>query len=124
MIKVYVAGAYSDDNVLGVLRNIGRGQEYAAKLFQLGFSPFAPWFDKEFVILRWREEFAVEMFYDYSMDWLKVSDCVFVVPDHDGLINWDKSKGTLKEVEMARSINIPVFFNIKELHYHFKNYHY
>ena len=35
MIKVYVAGAYSDDNVLGVLRNIGRGEDIACQIFNL-----------------------------------------------------------------------------------------
>ncbi len=31
MIKVYVAGAYSGNNVLDVLKNIGRGEERGEK---------------------------------------------------------------------------------------------
>ena len=115
MIKVYVAGAYSDDNVLGVLKNIGRGEEYAAKLFRQGFAPFTPWHNKSFVITNWDEEFTVDMFYNYSMEWLKVSDCVFVVPNREGLRHWQDSKGTLAEIEMAEKYRIPVFFNITEL---------
>jgi hypothetical protein len=34
MIRVYVAGPYSADNVLDVLKNIGRGQQACARLFQ------------------------------------------------------------------------------------------
>ena len=112
MIKVYVAGPYSDDNVMGVLKNIGRGEEYAAKLFQMGFAPFTPWHDRDFVIQNWREEFDVEKFYEYSMEWLKVSDVMFVVPDYEGLKNSIQSKGTVKEIEMAKKLNIPVFDSI------------
>lgn len=115
MIKVYVAGAYSDDNVLGVLKNIGRGEEIASQVFQLGFAPFTPWHDKSFVTTHWNNEFTVPMFYNYCMEWLKVSDCVLVVPNVSGLKNWEDSKGTLAEIEVAKENDIPVFYSIDEL---------
>ena len=102
MKKVYIAGAYSDDNVLGVLKNIGRGEYWASTLFQLGFAPFTTWHDKDFVIKHWRNDFTVEMFYNYSIEWRLVSDCVFIVPNVDGLRNWENSKGTLKEIEIGQ----------------------
>jgi hypothetical protein len=40
MKRVYVAGAYSADNVMDVLKNIGKGEYYAAKIFHIGFAPF------------------------------------------------------------------------------------
>lgn len=115
MIKVYVAGAYSDDNVLGVLKNIGRGEYWASELFQKGFAPFTPWHDKQFVISNWNDKFTVPMFYNYSMEWLKVSDCVFIVPNVKGMKNWEDSKGTLEEINVASENNIPVFYNIEDL---------
>ncbi len=115
MIKVYVAGAYSDDNVLGVLKNIGRGEEVAADLFQLGFAPFTPWHDKDFVIKNWEREFTVPMFYEYSMEWLRVCDCVLIVPNKKGLKNWQDSNGTLGEIEEALKLDIPVFYNRGDL---------
>lgn len=84
MIKIYVAGAYSADNVIDVLRNIGRGQEAAAELFRLGFAPFCPWLDKEFVIHNWRDNQDDKMFKEYSMEWLRVCDGVMIVPNHIG----------------------------------------
>ncbi len=36
MKRIYVAGKYSADNVLDVLKNIGRGQAMCSKLFSLG----------------------------------------------------------------------------------------
>lgn len=118
MIKVYVAGAYSDDNVLGVLKNIGRGETIAAELFRLGFAPFTPWHDKSFVIENWDDDFTVEQFYNYSMEWLKASDAVLIVPNIKGLKNWEDSKGTLAEIEVAKENNIPVFYTIKNLIVH------
>lgn len=115
MIKVYVSGAYSGNNVLDVLKNIGRGEYYAAELFQLGFAPFTPWHDKDFVIKNFYRDFTVEMFYNYSMEWLRVSDAVLVVPDMKGLIDWTESKGTVAEIEEAQRLEIPVFFNIPAL---------
>ena len=115
MKKVYVAGAYSADNVLDVLKNIGRGQYWAAQLFLKGFAPFTPWHDKSFVIDNYESEFTVKMFYDYSMEWLRVSDAVFIVPNEPNLINWEDSKGTLAEIEIASSLDIPVFYNLKDL---------
>jgi len=115
MIKVYVAGAYSEDNVLGVLKNIGRGQSYAAALFQLGFAPFCPWHDKDFVIEHWNEHFEVKMFYDYSIEWLKVSDCLLVVPNHFGLKDWEHSHGTQMEMNEAHDRGIPIFYSLSDL---------
>lgn len=121
MIKrIYIAGAYSDNNVLGVLKNIGRGQEIAAEVFKRGFAPFCPWFDKGFVIVHWREEFTVQQFLDYSIAWLDVSDCMLVVPNVKGLKDWQQSTGTLKEIEYAKIHNIPVFYSIFDLEQHYK----
>ena len=115
MKRVYVAGAYSDDNVLGVLKNIGRGQYWASQLFFKGFAPFTPWHDKTFVTDNFDAEFTVDMFYEYSMEWLRVSDAVFVVPNEHGLKNWQDSKGTLEEIRIAWELKIPVFYKLEEL---------
>jgi len=120
MKKIYIAGAYSDDNVLGVLKNIGRGEEYAAKLFMHGFAPFTPWHDKDFVVKHWRDNFTVPMFYDYSIEWLLCSDAVFIVPDCHGLKNWEDSRGTLEEIRIAKENNIPVFYEMHDLLEHYK----
>ena len=119
LIKVYVAGSYSDVNVLGVLRNIGRGEDIACQVFNLGFCPFVPWFDKEFVIRYWRYEFSVDAFYKYSLEWLKVSDCMLVVPNVPGLKNWEESSGTCKEIEVAESLGIPVFYSVTQMVKHY-----
>lgn len=109
MLKVYVAGKYSADNVLDVLKNIGRGEKMCAKLFSMGFAPFCPWHDKSYVIDNCEDDFTVKQFYDYSMAWLDVSDCIYL------LSGWRSSKGTLAEIERATEINIPVFQTLEAL---------
>ena len=106
MKRVYLAGKYSDNNVLDVLRNIGRGEYYASKLFMNGFAPFCPWHDKDYVLRNWDKELTVTMFYDYSMAWLDVSDCVVV------LSGYESSKGTLAEIKRAQELEIPVYYDI------------
>ena len=109
MKKVYVAGAYSANNIIDCLKNIGRGEHYSAEIFMMGFAPFCPWHDADYVIKNWDKDFTVKMFYDYSMAWLDVSDCVFLVP------GWENSKGTLAEIERAKELKLPVYTNLEDL---------
>ena len=106
MKRVYVAGPYSADNVTDVLRNIGRGEKVCAEVFRNGFAPFCPWHDKSYVTDLPDEDIPVETFYKFSMAWLEVSDAVLLVQ------GWEKSKGTLAEIEMAKKLGIPIFHDI------------
>lgn len=109
MIKVYVAGPYSADNVVDVLKNIGAGEHMAGQLFQDGYAPFCPWHDKSFITTHWFRDFTVEQFYQFSMAWLEVSDAVLLIE------GWEKSKGTLAEIERAKALGIPVFTTVYDL---------
>lgn len=108
-MKVYVAGPYSSDNVLGVLSNIRKGNRWAYQLLQQGFAPFSPWLDYHFVLEDHTNDLSVQDFYEYSMEWLRASEAVFVQGD------WRNSKGTVAEVEEAQKLNIPVFFDLSKL---------
>jgi len=60
-------------------------------------------------MLREGESLSVDDYYRYSMDWLKVSDIVYVCnyrPD---------SIGTKAEIEMAEDLHIPVIYDIDAL---------
>lgn len=104
-IRLYVAGAYSSDNVIGVLDNIREGLRASTKAFLAGFSPFCPWADFLYqFMLRDGETFTVQDYYNYSISWLKVSDGMLLVP------GFEKSSGTKKEIEIANELGIPVFF--------------
>lgn len=107
--RVYVAGPYSANNVIDVLKNIGKGRRRCAELFALGFNVFSPWTDSSFIIDNPYRHFTIDQFYRYSIAWLEVSDAVFLVP------GWETSKGTLAEIEIAKELGIPIFEHIKGL---------
>ena len=65
--------------------------------------------DKSYVIDKPESDFTVKQFYDYSMAWLDVSDAVLLLP------GWEKSKGTLAEIERANELRIPVFNTEQDL---------
>ena len=108
-LKVYIAGKYSADNILDCLKNIGRGEMVAAELFEKGFAPFAPWFDKSFVLYNPDGNYTKQMFYDASLVWMECSDVVFVIS------GMGEGGGVDMEIERAESLCIPVFDDLAEL---------
>ena len=109
MKRIYVAGPYSSNNVIDVLKNIGRGEKICAELFRRGYAPFCPWHDKSYVIDNPDIDFTIEQFYEYSIAWLEVSDAMLVIGD------WTDSIGVNLEIEFANNRNIPVYFDINHL---------
>jgi hypothetical protein len=108
--RIYVAGAYSADNVITVLDNMRKGMRAGLEVLLAGYSPFVPWFDYHFqLMLRDGEELNVEDYYNYSMAWLEASDIVLV------LSNSEHSKGTQLEIKRAEELMIPVVYSIEEL---------
>ncbi len=105
-VRAYIAGAYSSDNAIGVFDNMRRGIRLSFCALKAGFAPFVPWFDYQFALI---DKMELKEFYEYSMAWLEASDCVIVVEE-----GWEKSKGTVAEIERAKDLGIPVFFNLKE----------
>jgi hypothetical protein len=80
MICVYVGGAYSADNVIGVFGNIRRGMHLAKRVLDAGLA------------------------------WLEKSEAMLVVQQ-----NLEGSKGTQAEMERARGLGIPIFYELQDL---------
>lgn len=108
-MRVYVAGAYSADNVVDVLRNIGRGIQWSTRLFLKGYAPFIPWLNFHIILSSPDSDYTVEDFYGYTLAWLDVSEAVFVLP------NSQHSTGTQAEIRRAEELQIPVFHTIESL---------
>ena len=110
MKKIYVAGSYNSDYVIGVLENMRIGMRAATKVLLAGLSPWVPWFDYHFqLMLQDGEELSIEDYYRYSMAWLEVADAVYVA-------NYRKdSVGTRAEIERAKELNLPIFFDFEKL---------
>ena len=110
MKRVYVAGAYSADNVIDVLDNMRRGMKKGTEVLLAGYSPFVPWFDFHFqLMLKETQTLTVQDYYNYSIAWLKVSDYILVLP------NSENSKGTQEEIRIAKELGIPVVTKIESI---------
>lgn len=117
MKRIYVAGAYSANNVIGVLDNMRKGMRLSTEVMLAGFAPFCPWLDYHFQLqLREGETLSVEHYYAYSFAWLEASDAVLLVP------GWGNSKGTLAEIERAKELHIPVFETLESVIKYFSEY--
>jgi hypothetical protein len=107
-LRVYIAGALSGCSpvkerkpstvVVDYLRNVHAMCKAATTVRQMGHSPFVPALD---LLLgtstgKWDEE----MYRGLSMDWLEVSDCVYVISE---------STGVERECVRAEELGIPVF---------------
>jgi hypothetical protein len=106
MKRVYIAGAYSADSLLGMLRNIRQGIEKAVELMQMGYAPFCPFLDFQYGL---KAEAPLEVYQEASLEWMKASDVVYVLP------GWEHSKGTINEMRLAQKIGIPVVFSVGQL---------
>lgn len=106
MIKVYVAGAYTAPTVVQVLANMRRGIDAAVQIAKLGMAPYCPWLDFQYGLV---SAMPVEVYKEISMEWLRASDAVFVVP------GWENSEGTNAEINEACDRDIPVFFSLRSL---------
>lgn len=109
-IRVYVAGAYSADNILDIFNNMRKGMRLGLEVLLAGYAPFVPWFDYHFqLMLRETETIPLSTYYEYSLAWLRVSNAVLVVP------NSENSIGTQNEIKEAVHLGIPIFYSLDEL---------
>jgi len=98
--RIYLAGKYSSDNILGCLTNIHNGTKKAVEILKAGDVPFCPWLDYQFHF--YDNTLTINDYYRYSMAWLEVSDEVWVMPDSEN------SKGTQSEIKRALELGKPV----------------
>ena len=108
-LKIYIAGRYSSDNIIDGLKNIARGQKAAAELFELGFAPFSPWWDRSFILDNPEGTYTKQMFYDASLEWMKVSDAVYVISGQN------EGGGVDVEIDIAYELHIPFFYEIEDV---------
>lgn len=107
MKRVYVAGAYSSPNVIGVFTNMRRGCNLAHDVLRAGFAPFTPWLDW---LLSMFGPVSLQMYRDYSMAFLDVCDAVLVQRE-----GYEQSVGTQAELRRATDLGIPIFFELDEM---------
>lgn len=114
--RVYVAGLLTPRGVWSVnpaidyLINVRNMIRSSLDVFFAGFVPFCPALDFQFFLqLEEGQHITEPMIKRYSKDWLEACEAVLLTP------GWKKSTGTLKEIEFAEQLGIPVFKTLGEL---------
>ena len=110
--RCYVAGKLNAD-ACGYIQNCHRMIKVARELMGLGVAVYVP--ANDFLEGLVDGNFSYHDYFDNATPWLEVSDFMFVCP------NWEGSSGTQKEIEFAKSIGKPIFFNIEDLKYALNN---
>jgi len=111
MKRVYVAGALNADAV-GYIRNLRRMLKHAILIRKSGYAVFVPGLDILMLLLSDTITYNFVFFNSYS--WIRVSDAVYVVPKSS------KSKGTQREIRLAKKLGIPIFYKIEDMNEYFE----
>ena len=101
MKRVYIAGRYSGGDVA---RNVRVAMKNADLLIQMGFAPYVPHLC-HFLHLIAPHDYEVWM--AIGLAWLRQCDEILRLPG--------ESPGADREVEVARILEIPVFYSIDKL---------
>jgi len=112
--RVYVAGLLtprgikSTNPAIEYLINISDLVDASLDLIEAGYTPFCPALDFLYFI-KMKKRITEPMIKRLSKDWLEVSDAILLTHQ------WQKSPGTLAELEYAKKNYIPSFESIEEL---------
>ena len=96
----YIAGPYRASTKLGVIRNILKARKAAKKYWRKGYAVFCPHLNSA-LMDRCAPE---EVFLRGDLEFLKYADILVVIP------GWERSTGTLGEIEFAKSKGIPITY--------------
>jgi nucleoside 2-deoxyribosyltransferase len=96
----YIAGPYRAKTKLGIIRNILKARKVAKKYWTLGYTVFCPHMNSALM-----DGCAPdEVFLEGDLEFLQHADILVVIP------GWERSTGTLGEMEFAKSRGIPIVF--------------
>jgi hypothetical protein len=100
MLVAYVAGPYRSETIYDIEQNIQRAKRLAAELWKRGYAVICPHANSGFMDGVCDDE----TFLEGELELLRRSDFVVV------LNGWEGSGGTRKELELAKSLGIPIYF--------------
>ena len=103
-MKVYVAGPLNGTDGFAYLKNLARMYQVALQIHRLGHAVFIPGADVLLALLH--GDFGPEDAYDRSLEWLRVSDCIFVIAP---------SPHVNLEIDEAKRLGKPIYTELEEL---------
>jgi len=100
MHMIYIAGAYTAPTRTGIMANVQRAREVAARVAAHGAFPVTPHFLGDGI----EDAGSPQFWYDGTLALMRRCDAVLVVP------GYEESKGTLLEIADAGRRGLPVLY--------------
>lgn len=102
--RIYIAGPYTAPTTEQRDSNIQTARYHCALLLKAGHYPFCPHtmtarFDDDY------PEIGYEQYMQTFLHWLRFCDGVYP------LDNWQKSKGTVRELKLADNMALPIYYD-------------
>jgi hypothetical protein len=105
---IYISGAYSADTQEQTLDNILLAEAHALQIWNMGHSAMCPHLNtKLFECKGCKAEHAHYLEFDMRM--LCACEAIFMLP------NWQASVGAGMEIELARRIGMPIYYELSEI---------
>lgn len=105
---IYIAGKLNDMSC-NYIKNMHKMITTAKKVRDIGAAVYVPCVD--FLEGLISGTFSYEDYFNNSQPFLMRCDAIFVCD------NWKTSEGTKREIELAKKLNIPVFYDITKIKY-------
>jgi hypothetical protein len=96
----YIAGPYRAKTVFGVIRNILRARSVAKEYWRKGYAVFCPHLNSALM----DKVAPAQTFLNGDLEFLQYADII------GALSGWEKSKGTIGEIEFAKSKGIRIHY--------------
>lgn len=109
---IYVAGAVTASTLWERARNTHRAQEQALLIQQMGAVTFLPHVEFGPFTGEWTETHVLMLCKAIILR----SNALYTVP------RWEKSAGTLSEIEFAQDVGVPVYHHIHDIDAFIKTY--
>ncbi len=106
-MRVYLAGALRGKSVIEYIQNCYKMIKTGSELIKKGYAVYIPCID--FLTGLVSGNFEWNDYFHVSAEFLKVCDCVLVMPE------FEQSEGVAKEIALAQSLNIPIYYNKMQL---------
>jgi len=106
---IYIAGAISNGHSAtprGIYQNVKTAQFYYEQLIKKGYSPILPHLSY-YAWLDMKEDVDWKTWIEMDLDYVEASIGLLRIPG--------ESKGADREVEFAKKIGKPVYFNLNEI---------
>lgn len=104
---VYISGKYTAQDRMAILENIMYAEKFAIKVWETGHVAFCPHLNTRLFEEKCKIDPAA--YIKGNLKFLERCDAILMLP------NWKESPGANMEYEFAKTNNIPVYYDVRDI---------